>query len=255
METLNILLIEDQAVHAEDLSKTLRNAGFKVVDIATNFAEAIASFISTEPDLIILDIELSGSKNGIEVAKQILSIRKLPIIVLTGYDKDEIFRKVKNIFLPAAYLLKPHLSKDLPRTVELAWKNFHLKSQPNDPINDHVFLPVDNAYQKILKSSVSYITTVKSAHSVHLYESHKKSPLIVNLGIGYIEDYFNDSRFYRVSRSLLINLEEIQRIEGNRLKFEGSDDFISIPEKHRPELMRRLIIARNPSKTSVPPQT
>ena len=202
------------------------------------------------PDLVLLDIHLVGPQDGIAVAREILLHQQVPIVVLTANTEDETYLRAKQVFFPAAYLTKPFRHLDLPRLVDLAWNNFRPEVPPKGPTmwQDSVFLPVEKGFEKIVKSEVLYITTQKGTHCVNIFEAYKKQPRLIQLSLGYIEHYFTLPTFFRLSRSLLINLSCIEHIKGTQLKFQGSDIWITIPEGSRADLMKHLAIVRNPRK-------
>lgn len=248
---LNILIVEDKLLTATDIKKTLENAGHHVTAIARSAQQATEAVGRQFPDLVLLDIYLAGPRDGISVAEEILAQKQIPIIILTANREDEIFQRAKEVFIPAAYITKPFRHVDLPRLVELAWRNFQPRpvSAETSVLPDMVFLPVEKRYEKIVRSEVVYISTQKGTHAVTIFEAFRKQPRLVNLSIGYLEPYFNTSAFFRLSRSLIINLSYIQHIENSHIKLEGSDIALLIPESKRAELLKRLTIIRGSRKS------
>lgn len=235
---MNILIVEDELRIATDLKNTLTNAGHQITDIARTVTEAIVSVKKQVPDLILLDIMLEGNADGMVVARKILEMYHIPVIVLTANTEDSIYQQVKNIFLPAGYITKPFRHIDLPRQVELAWQNFRPENSP--PLQDLVFLPIEKRYEKIIKSEVVCISTLKGTHSVHVFEQYRKEPRLVNISLGHMEQYFTDPVFFRLSRSVLINLSHIDHLESAGLKLQGIETLFPIPDSTRAELMRKL---------------
>lgn len=238
---MNILIVEDELLTANDIKSTLIRAGHQVTGIARSLQEAVASVQACPPDLILLDIILEGSEGGIEIARTILPWRRIPIIVLTANTEDSMYQRVKNTFIPAAYITKPFRHIDLPRLVDLVGQNFRPELTDSAAIlQDIVFLPVEKRYEKILKSEVVCISTLKGTHSVNVYEAYRKESRLVSLSLGHIESYFTDPVFFRLSRSVLINLSYIDYVESTVLKLQGIDSLFPIPDSNRAELMRRL---------------
>jgi CheY-like chemotaxis protein len=244
MQSLNILIIEDKVLTANDLKGTLEKAGHHITAIARSYPEAIAAFKRKIPDLILLDIQLAGSQDGVAVAREVLQQQQVPIIVLTANTEDETYLRVKETFIPAAYLTKPFRQPDLTRIVDLAWQNF----RPEETTQDSFFLPIENGYEKIVKSEVLYITTKKGTHNVYIFEVYKKEPRLIQLSMGHLQPYFNLPHFFRLSRSLLINLNFIERIEGSQLKIQDNAALLPIPETSRVELLKHLAIIKRPRK-------
>jgi DNA-binding LytR/AlgR family response regulator len=250
MQALNILIIEDDLLTAADLTKNLEKAGGHKITTARSCKEALAAVRRTPPDIVLLDIGLDGPQDGISTAKEILSFRQMPIIVLTGNTDDATYKRALETFVPAGYLTKPFRQIDLPRIVELAWQNFRPENLSPDSaaMTDGVFLPVEKGFEKIIKSEVVYITTQKGTHCSYIHEAYKKTPRLIHLSMGYLENYFASPQFYRLSRSLIVNLNYIERIEGLQITLQDFHPVLNIPETGRADLLRRLSIVHGPKK-------
>lgn len=242
MKPINILVVEDDRLLAWDLQKTLENAGHTAVRVVKNIPDALACLDEKHPDLIFLDLFLEGNQDGLEIAREVLKRKRIPIIILTGSTDNTNFERVKNVFLPAAYLTKPFNPPDIPRLVELTWKNFRKDDITPEPfvLEDTVFLPVEKRYEKFIKSEVICIQTQKGTHSVHVSEAYRKAPRPVNLSIGHVEPYFDLPYFFKLSRSVIVNLNFIDHIESAGVKLQGIDNLLPVPDSTRAELMRRL---------------
>ncbi|KAF5430313.1 hypothetical protein C5S42_00490, partial [Candidatus Methanomarinus sp.] len=97
MKNARILIVEDEAIIAEDLKMAINNIGFNVVGHATNARVAIEKALEFEPDLIIMDIVLKGQMNGIDASYKIHEKRNIPIIFLTAYSDLDLIEKAKTI--------------------------------------------------------------------------------------------------------------------------------------------------------------
>ena len=71
MSKINVLVVEDEIVIADDICDILSDLGYETLEPAINYSEAIASIEENKPDLAILDIQLAGSKDGIDLAWKI----------------------------------------------------------------------------------------------------------------------------------------------------------------------------------------
>ena len=71
-----LLIIEDEALIAKDLSYLLEDLGYKCVGIAKNYERAMYLFNSNAVDLILCDINIDGEKDGIETVKELNEIKK-----------------------------------------------------------------------------------------------------------------------------------------------------------------------------------
>ena len=84
MNKHKILVVEDESIIALNLKFNLLDAGFLVAGVAKSAEEAIALARQHEPDLVLMDVQLQGGRDGIDAACDIVSHREVPVVFLTG---------------------------------------------------------------------------------------------------------------------------------------------------------------------------
>ena len=104
VESLRILLAEDESIIRMGLIRILEDAGHRVV-AAPDGRTAVRLARQTGPDLAILDIKMPGL-DGLQVAREIFSRRPLPIVLLTAYGDRELVEQAAELPI-MAYLIKP----------------------------------------------------------------------------------------------------------------------------------------------------
>ncbi|MGI9552521.1 MAG: response regulator, partial [Aurantibacter sp.] len=90
-----ILIVEDDMVIAANISLQLTHLGYEVTGIVSRGEQAIVQAKDNPPDILLLDIHLKGSLNGIETAKAIQKFRDIPIIYLTANSDEATFVSAK----------------------------------------------------------------------------------------------------------------------------------------------------------------
>ena len=125
-----ILIVEDETIVALDTKSTLTKLGYEVVDIVTNYDDAISSFLDKKPDIILMDIFLNNSLSGIEISKKINEISNTPIIYMSAYCDDETLSQAA-ITEPFGYLVKPFNRNDLKSMLNMATYKLQKKSTYN----------------------------------------------------------------------------------------------------------------------------
>jgi DNA-binding response OmpR family regulator len=114
-----ILIVEDEGLIALDLQKELERAGFTVVMVADNGAEALLNVERLRPTLVLMDIRLRGDQDGIETADLIRRRFHIPVMFVTAYaDRETIFRA--RITGPFDYIVKPFHGVDFRNRIETA---------------------------------------------------------------------------------------------------------------------------------------
>jgi DNA-binding response OmpR family regulator len=119
MDKINILIGEDEAIVALDIKRTILKMGFAVTNMVTNYDDALTSVKEKTPDIVLLDIHLKNSKDGIETAKAIKQIADIPIVYLTAFSDDKTIKRAVQTN-PVGYLVKPFKRDDLKSILQLA---------------------------------------------------------------------------------------------------------------------------------------
>jgi PAS domain S-box-containing protein len=114
-----ILIVEDEGIVATDMGRCLEDAGFSVSAIATSLEDALTEVSKSRPDLILMDIRIQGSADGIEAADELHQRFGLPVVFLTAHDDRDTLDRAKRAE-PMAFLLKPFKPAELTSTVEIA---------------------------------------------------------------------------------------------------------------------------------------
>jgi PAS domain S-box-containing protein len=114
-----VLVVEDEAIVAMDISVRLRALGYEVLGPAATGAEALEFALRSRPDLVLMDIMLRGGMDGVEAARRIRESTGAPIVYLTAYADESTLRRAK-VAEPLGYLLKPFEERELRTTIETA---------------------------------------------------------------------------------------------------------------------------------------
>ncbi len=125
MSKQKILVVEDEEIVALEIRKKLENLGYEVISKASSGPEAIEKASKERPDLVLMDIQLKGSMDGIEAADRIWNSNKIPIIFLTAYTDKETIQRAKAAG-SYGYILKPFEEKELYNAIEMAFHRFKL---------------------------------------------------------------------------------------------------------------------------------
>jgi CheY-like chemotaxis protein len=114
-----ILIVEDDGLIASDLKKSLEAFGYEISDTVSSGEAAIEKVATKKPDLVLMDILLSGALDGIRTAEIIKNRFNVPIIYLTAYSEEKIFQEAK-ITEPYGYVLKSANNRELHIAIEVA---------------------------------------------------------------------------------------------------------------------------------------
>jgi signal transduction histidine kinase len=119
MHKTTVLIVEDEAIVAADLAGKLTQLGYEVVGAAAEGEEAVEMACSLKPAVVLMDIRLRGSMDGIEAAEAIRIRHCAPIIYLTAHSDPATLERAK-LSEPFGYILKPFEERELATTIEMA---------------------------------------------------------------------------------------------------------------------------------------
>ena len=126
MAKVKILVVEDEAITANDIQNRLNDLGYDVPAIAASGEGAIKKVEEIEPDLVLMDIVLKGDMDGTEAAEQIRDRFDIPVVYLTVYMDEERLEKTK-VIEPYGYIIKPIEDKELRPAIEMALQRHKLE--------------------------------------------------------------------------------------------------------------------------------
>jgi len=114
-----ILVVEDETVIAMDLRERLTALGYEVCGIVTQGEVVAQKVIALRPDLVLMDVNLAGTTDGVKAAQQIGEFCDVPIVFLTAYSDSELVERASrtNAY---GFLVKPFDERELHATLQVA---------------------------------------------------------------------------------------------------------------------------------------
>lgn len=120
-----ILIVEDEQVVAMDLERSLRQLGYEVAGVADEADEALRLIETADPDLVLMDIQIAGKRDGISLAEEIRSRWEIPVVFATAHTNPETIDRAESA-APFGYLVKPFRLNDLNATLVVALQQHRL---------------------------------------------------------------------------------------------------------------------------------
>lgn len=117
--TTKVLIAEDEAVVALDITHELESAGYTVVGQVSNGQAAIDSVAELRPDVVLLDITMPGEIDGIQAAEAIGKRFATPVIFVTAHSDEATLQRAK-LTRPSGYVMKPFEPNELRANIEIA---------------------------------------------------------------------------------------------------------------------------------------
>jgi len=124
----SVLIIEDEAITQRYLKDILGQYNLECVDCYDNAKDALAHIKTKNYEMILMDINIKGSMDGIQLSREILRTRNIPIIFITAHSDTETFQEVLELS-PYGFIAKPFSSQDVEMALQLAHKRFLLHKE------------------------------------------------------------------------------------------------------------------------------
>jgi DNA-binding LytR/AlgR family response regulator len=222
---IKIFIVEDEALIADEIRRTLEGLGYEICGISYEYASAAAAIPGSDADLFILDINLGGNgqQNGIALAGLIKSSNPKPFIFLTAYsDKDTIERATA--LHPANYLIKPVNPASLFAAIQLSLARNEKPAPPLLPGPDHE--PPPYFYAKVggrttqlywrdvfaMEASKNYVLVNSIAHD-QTYPIRGS----INFVLDKLVPESLQHQFFRLGRNLCLSRTHITSVDENQI--------------------------------------
>ena len=237
MSKVKILVVEDEIIIADNICDALEDLGYLALEPAINYTEAIQRIEEEIPDIAILDIQLSGIKTGIDLAKKIRESYNFPFIFLTSNSDAATVSEAKEV-MPPAYLVKPFTKDELYTSIEIALHNFSKKvGEVNDNnfiIKDSIFVKEKGYYTKIFFKDILYL---KSAHVyIEIFLKDNKK-IVIRTSLNEILEKLSKN-FIRVHRGYIINTTYLTQITNTSVKI--LNNVLPIGKKFKEEIVKKI---------------
>lgn len=216
MDNINVLIVEDTPSESQTLITALTANNYNVVGLARTFKEALQLFQETKADILIIDIFLNGSPDGISFAEAvgIDASKAKPFVFLTSSTDRQIFERAK-LTHAYSYLLKPFNELELLYALEMAVEKFYnqkdvfLGDEEDTVISkDYLFIKKGKSLKKVLITDIIYIE-VEERYCNIITENEK---FVITISLAKISKLLDDTLFFKTHRNYIVNLNEIKEI-------------------------------------------
>lgn len=213
MSTVRIAVVEDEMIIADNICTTLESLGYEVLEPAVSYSEALELIQSEKPDLVLLDIQLSGKKDGIELAQKLREEHSIPFIFLTSFADASTLDRAKKT-TPNAYLLKPFNKEELYTSIEVAIYNDRETKKKEQ--HEVIFVKQKHLFIKLKMEDILFF---KSDHVyVEIYTSDGER-YVVRGSLNEYEEMVNN-KFIRIQRSYIINTAFVKSFDSKSVNLK-----------------------------------
>lgn len=235
LDRIRVIITEDEPVVAADLEKQLTDYGMNVV-ANLDEGEDVLDFLKKHlADIILMDIQLAGSLDGIDTAQRINNNHNIPIIFLTANTDRPTFNRAKMTF-PHSFLSKPFRINDVINAIELALDtegpSQEAESQSRKDLNDRIFVRDKDGLYKVLFDHILFV----EADGAYTKIITPEKIYTVSQTLKNIEEKLDSKHFIRVHRSYVINVKKVDKISEGHVRIEMKE--IPVSRTYRDDLLK-----------------
>jgi DNA-binding LytR/AlgR family response regulator len=243
MNTPRIYLLEDDVLTIENLSLILEQEGFQIAGSARSGEAALAQIPGLQPDLVLVDIDLSmgeGKLDGIDTIRQLHATYSVPCIFLTA-QKDGLTLRKSLQSEAIGFINKPFVKSEVIFAIERALKQAEsVDSSPPSSQPDYLLIPQGTRHIKVLISDIYYLTAANQYLSIHL---HSGKQYVASLSLGQFEKQYLTHDLIRISREHIVNLKYLTGFEAPARLLLGKESF-EVGKTYRKAVKKRLPFLR-----------
>lgn len=226
---LRCLIVDDEPMARKGLEEYVRDISIlEHVGSCENALKASEFLQQNAVDLMLLDINMPHI-SGIEFLK---SLQNPPLVIFTTAHPDYALESYALDVMD--YLVKPILFERFQKAVQKAYEYVLLKTSAV-PAPDFFFIKCDHVFEKVFFNDVLYIESMQNYCIIHT--SARK--LIAYITLGGMEEKLPATRFMKVHKSYIANLEKVTALDGNDL-FVGKAQ-IPVSRNLKEEVSRKIM--------------
>ena len=241
MNKFKILIVEDDPGSMLTLESAVYKLGYSEILTTDNSESALEIIHKESPDLLLLDIEIKGVYNGIEVAQKVKHLN-IPVIFITGLDDSLVHQEAKATY-PYAYLLKPFniltLETAIDNVINIVEPDLEAPVPDlakNSILKDSLFIKNGSMFQKVKYSEIQWIQS--EGNYCTLFTNPKKYAIRISLS-RFIERLPADI-FLRIHKRYAVQAALINRIDTFSGEIFIEDQVIPMGRTYKDAILEKL---------------
>ncbi|MFT5664629.1 MAG: two-component system response regulator AlgR [Gammaproteobacteria bacterium] len=237
---MKILIVDDEKPARDRLNRMIESLpNCEAVAQASNGIEALAMALSTEPDIVLMDIRMPGM-DGIQAARHLSEMTQPPAVIFTTAYADHALEAFETHAVD--YLLKPVKKDRLQAAIEAATKPNKAQVLQASPLQTKPQLSGIEPRQHICARVRGSLVLVPINDIYYFNADHKYVTVCHTGGEVLIEDPLKaletefGNLFYRIHRNALISLSRVSGLkaenDGHYVSFQGIDNTLEVSRRH-----------------------
>jgi len=240
---MKVLIVDDEKPARDRLARMINKLdGFETVGQATNGREAIDLAVSSEADIVLMDIRMPGL-DGLQAARHLAEIEHPPAVIFTTAYADHALEAFETHAVD--YLLKPVKNVRLQNALAAAQRPTRAQVEQSSEVlssieaREHICARVRGNLELVRIQEIYYF----QADQKYVTVRHREGEMLIEEPLIKLEKEFED-RFVRIHRNALVNRDFIAGMrsqdDGQDLRLKNLDETLEISRRHLPAI-RKII--------------
>ncbi len=222
-----IYIVEDISIIRLMLEECMIENGFDVCGSCPEAEKAWVEISKFKPDLVLLDIQLVGNKNGIWLGKKLNEELHIPFVYITANQDERMSTEILETS-PVGFIVKPINTIQLILTVKIAL-NLNTTTQKKQVIIQDglkaINLTIEDIY--FMQSDGNYL-------NIYLETTH----FLIRSTLDAFLIKLNQDSFVRIHQRYAINTHKEFKLEGDNIYIKNS--ILKISDKYKSEIKLRM---------------
>ncbi|KYO64159.1 ANTAR domain-containing response regulator [Thermovenabulum gondwanense] len=136
---MRVLIVDDEPIIRMDIREMLQEKHCIIVGEASDGETAVNLARNLRPDVVLMDIKMPGSIDGLEAAKIINEEEICPVVLLTAYSQYELVEEASSVVGIFGYLVKPIKEEDILPALNMAiakWSSYKKLKEENNELKN-----------------------------------------------------------------------------------------------------------------------
>ena len=229
---------------ADKIEMQVEKLGHAVFAVVDNSDDALQAIQNEQPDLILMDVNIDGEYDGIELTDMIHQQWPIPIIFISSNYDDGTFRRISRTN-PLGFVTKPFTEIQLQRSIELAFQkidqelaaHYEISESENfSQKSDFIFVRNRKKLEKIKISDIFYLEADGRYCCVRMID--KK--FLIRMSLKEMTEKLDNQNFIQTHRSFIVNIDKIKSVdlEDNVIVLENMQ--VPISRREKDNIVKRL---------------
>lgn len=237
-----ILIVEDDELLALDMERLATGMNYGPVHVCSSSKEAIKLCAIHDFHVVLMDINIQGNYDGIELAEMLSEDNDFELLFVTSQNDQLSFKRASRS-MPSGFLLKPFSEQQFKRTLELTLLKYQQRTADLEEAfeleiaQDNLFIKKRNEIIKVLIEDILYIMADGGKYCKIITESDL---FIVRRSLKSLAIMIQNENFVQCHRSYIVNIKKITRVDLEEDIIKLKDNEIPMSRRERDNVLSKI---------------